>query len=80
MKDYLKENIGFNKLLFSSVITILTLLIGGTLGLVIYAEVSKNIKIISSLAGVILTISLVIYLIIIFNDIKSDLLSLKNHE
>ena len=80
MKEYLKENIDFNTLLFSTFVTLITLLIGGTFSLWIADSVSYKLKIAIGFACLLILITFIILLIGVTGKIFNDLKKLQNYE
>lgn len=79
MKEYLKENIDFNKLLFSTTVTIATLISGGLFGLIFQNLLSSKVKFLLIFISLIILISLSIILSELFRIIKINIEKLKEN-
>jgi hypothetical protein len=80
MKEYLKENIDFNKLLFSTFVTLITLLIGGTFSLLLVDEISYKLKIALGFVCILILITFIILLVDVTGKIFNDLKKLQNYD
>lgn len=79
MKEYLKENIDFNKMLLSTTITISTLLVGGLFGIIFQETLINKIKLIIIFIGILILILLTIISIYLYRVIKLYIEKLKSN-
>lgn len=80
MKEYLKENIDFNKLLFSTTITIVSLLIASIYSILVQNGINYKLKFVISLFLFLIIVVVLILISILYRNIKEDIIKLKKYE
>lgn len=80
MKDYLKEDIAFDKLIFSTLCTVLTLMVAGILGTIFNKDITAEQKYFILGIGIVFTTLIISAVVFLYFDIKESINKLKNYD